>query len=259
MVTRNIEGQDSVSAKRAGSKDCVVAAIDSPELPASELCTISSETDGGLYFPSAPLVAAFDLESVLVPEIWETVARTMGICRLALTTRDIADYGALMQERLRLCREHGLTLARLREIVGAMQPLPGAVEFLAWVQERMLVVIVSDTFHELAGPVVEKLGCPLMICNSLILDEEGYISGHRPHHIHGKAGAVAHFQQLGFQVVAVGDSYNDLTMLKAANAGILFRPCRGLADSVDGLPSVWSLQELQSELRKTLTGMPKSA
>ncbi len=253
MVNGSIAGQASVSAERAGSEDCAVAVIESPELLALEPYIRPPEQTAGALpcLRSTPLVVALDLESVLVPEIWETVSRTTGVSRLAFTTRDIADYGALMLERMSLCREHGLTLARLREIVGAMQPLPGAIEFLAWVQQRMLAVIVSDTFHELAGPVVEKLGCPLMICNSLVLDEHDYITSHRAHHGLGKAGAVAHFQHLGFQVIAVGDSYNDVSMLKTANAGILFRPCPGLVERADGLPSVWSLQQLQSELSVT--------
>ncbi len=202
-----------------------------------------------------PAVVAFDLESVLVPEIWETVARVTAVSGLALTTRDIADYDVLMRERMRLCRENRLTLSRLREIVAAMEPLPGAVELLASVQKHRLAVIVSDTYHELAGPVVEKLGCPLMVCNGLTVDDQGYINGYRPHHLRGKAGAVAHFQRLGFQVVAVGDSFNDLSMLQAADNGILFRPCSGLRKSAVGLPVVWSLPELRTELHKSLTKM----
>jgi phosphoserine/homoserine phosphotransferase len=231
----------------AGMEVCGALGMDPPEMPASEF------TSGvEVHLPRIPLVAAFDLESVLVPEIWETVSRTTGVQGLALTTRDTPDHAALMRDRMRLCREHGLSLARLRDLVATMQPLPGAVEFLAWVQERMLAVIVSDTYHELAGPVVEKLGCPLMVCNGLTVDEAGYIAGHRPHHVRGKAGAVAYFQRLGFQVIAVGDSYNDLPMLKAADAGILFRPCNGLRESVRGSAVVWSLQELQIELKKYL-------
>jgi phosphoserine/homoserine phosphotransferase len=224
------------------------------ELPASEFYQHSPELTGRLcsLLSSAPLIAAFDLESVLVPEIWQTVSETAGVPRLALTTRDTPDFETLMSERMRLCRENGLTLSRLRQIVGTMQPLPGAVEFLSWVQERMLAVIVSDTYHELAGPVVEKLGCPLMVCNGVIVDEAGYMASHRPHHARGKAGAVEHFQQLGFQVVAVGDSHNDLPMLVTANAGILFRPCAGLMESVKELPLAWDLQELQAELQRCL-------
>ena len=85
-----------------------------------------------------------------------------------------------------------------------------------------------------------------MVCNGLIVDEAGYICGHRPHHVHGKAGAVEHFQHLGFQVCAVGDSYNDLAMLQTADAGILFSPCPGLAESVRQLPVAWNLQEKEN-------------
>ena len=259
-MTKNSDDRDSLADTLEDTRfeDCAAVVIDQPELPASELCITLPDLTGRLPrgIASAPVVVAFDLESVLVPEIWETVSRTTGVQRLALTTRDTPDFGTLMRERMRLCREHGLSLARLREIVGNMQPLPGAVEFLAWVQERMLAVIVSDTYHELAGPLVEKLGCPLMVCNGLTVDEQGYIASHRAHHVRGKAGAVEHFQRLGFQVMAVGDSHNDLPMLKAANAGILFRPCSGLRESVSGLPLVWSLQELQSELKNCLAGIP---
>jgi phosphoserine / homoserine phosphotransferase len=259
-VTRNGDEQSSIAETLEDPclKDHPPLVVDRPELSASSPCPSLPELTTGRRSRSisSSLVIALDLESVLVPEIWETVSRTTGVERLGLTTRDTPEFGTLMRERMRLCREHGLSLARLREVVGNMQPLPGAVEFLSWVQERMLAVIVSDTYHELAGPLVEKLGCPLMVCNGLTLDEEGYIAGHRAHHVRGKAGVVEHFQRLAFQVIAVGDSHNDLPMLKAANAGILFRPCSGLVKSVKGLPLVWSLEELQSELKKCLTGIP---
>jgi precorrin-6A/cobalt-precorrin-6A reductase len=240
LVTKDSGDRGGVREKLEAARleGCQVIVVDRPELPTSGTCGSLPELIGGLRhcLPTSPPVVAFDLESVLVPEIWQTVAQVTGVHDLALTTRDIADYDALMRERMKLCRAHGLTLARLREIVGTMEPLPGAVEFLAWVQERMLAVIVSDTYHELAGPVVEKLGCSLMVCNGLIVDEEGYISGHHPHHVRGKAAAVAHFQQLGFHVFAVGDSYNDVTM-----------------ESLSELPIVWNLQELKAELHKCLT------
>jgi phosphoserine/homoserine phosphotransferase len=259
LVTKDSGDGGGVREKLEGARleGCHVIVVDRPQLPASATCASLPELIGGLRhcLSSSPPVVAFDLESVLVPEIWHTVAQVTGVRELALTTRDVADYDALMRERMKLCRGHGLTLARLRAIVGAMQPLPGAADLLAWVQERMLAVIVSDTYHELAGPVVEKLGCSLMVCNRLTVDEEGYIAAHRAHHLRGKAGAVEHFQRLGFQVVAVGDSYNDLTMLKAANTGILFSPCSGLMESVKELPVVWNLQELKTELRKCLAEM----
>jgi phosphoserine/homoserine phosphotransferase len=192
-----------------------------------------------------PWLLALDLESVLVPEIWATVARVAGVPDLAPTTREVADYDALMRRRIALCRQHGLTLSRLRDIVGTLQPLPGAPEFLEWAQGHALVVIVSDTYHELAWPAATKLDCPLMICNGLTLDDAGYIVGYamRPG---GKAESIRHFQRLGFQAVAVGDSHNDLEMLQAASAGILFRPCAGMS----GFTTVSSFEGLRTELEE---------
>jgi precorrin-6A/cobalt-precorrin-6A reductase len=257
MVTKDSGDRGGVreKVKAAHLEGCHVLVVERPELPQTRACASLPELLCGLRpsLPVASRVVAFDLESVLVPEIWETVASVTSVPELALTTRDIPDYNVLMQQRMKLCRENGLTLARLRQIVGTMQPLPGAVEFLAWVQERTLAVIVSDTYHELAGPLVEKLGCSLMVCNGLTVDEAGYIAGQHPHHPRGKAGTIAHFQRLGFQVLAVGDSYNDLTMLQTANAGILFKPCAGLRRSAGELTTVWSLQELKAELHKCLT------
>ncbi len=257
MVTKDSGDRGGVRQKleAAHLENCSVIVVDRPLLPSDNTCTTLPDLITGLRrsLPAAPTVAALDLESVLVPEIWQTVASATGIERLSLTTRDIADYGALMRERIKLCRDNGLTLARLREIVGSMEPLPGAVEFVAWLRGRMLTVIVSDTYHELAGPVVEKLGCSLMVCNSLTVDKEGYIADHHAHHPRGKAGAIAHFQQLGFQTFAVGDSYNDLAMLQTANVGILLSPCPGLVEKAPDLPIAWNLDDLRMEIQKCLT------
>lgn len=197
-------------------------------------------------------VLALDLESVLVPEIWQTVAASVGVPELAQTTREVPDYDALMRQRIALCRQHGLTLMRLREIVAAMEPLPGAVEFLKWAQSQALVVILSDTFHELAGPLMPKLGSLLMVCNTLALDRDGYVSGYSMRDIAGKAGAVAHFQRLGWRVAAVGDSFNDLAMLQTADAAFLFQPAPRVLQAGVAFPPLWSFDELQTALTRFL-------
>jgi phosphoserine/homoserine phosphotransferase len=141
-----------------------------------------------------------------------------------------------------------LTLMRLREFVATMEPLPGAVEFLSWAQGRALVAIVSDTYHELAWPLLSKLGSPLTICNTLTLDEAGYIKGYALRSPAGKSGNVAHFQRLGWRVAAVGDSFNDLAMLQAADAAFLFRPAeRVLKVGIPFVP-VWSFDDLRTAL-----------
>ncbi len=48
-----------------------------------------------------------DLEGVFVPEIWINVSLKTGIEQLKLTTRDVPDYDALMQMRLKILKEHG--------------------------------------------------------------------------------------------------------------------------------------------------------
>jgi len=197
-------------------------------------------------------VLALDLESVLVPEIWETVAAAACVPALAQTTRDIPDYDVLMRQRLLLCREHSLTLMRLREIVAAMEPLPGAAEFLAWAQRRALVVIVSDTYHEFAGPLLAKLGSPLTICNALTLDESGYIKDYSLRDPAGKAGAIAPFQRLGWRVAAVGDSFNDVAMLQTADEPFLFCPSGRVLDVGMNFPVVWTLEDLQTALTTLL-------
>ncbi|MBI4028686.1 MAG: bifunctional phosphoserine phosphatase/homoserine phosphotransferase ThrH [Verrucomicrobia bacterium] len=205
----------------------------------------------GLLSPQcrAPAVIALDLESVLTPEIWQAVARQTGIRRLSLTTRDRTDYPCLMRQRIRTCRKHGLTLARLRQMVRGMSPLPGAVKFLRWAQSHALAVIVSDTFHELAGPLVAKLGRPLVICNWLETDADGYIRGFQLRDARGKEQAIRTFKKLGFRVAAVGDSHNDLDMLAAADVGILFRPCAAIARNRNDFGIVRSYAGLKKALR----------
>jgi bifunctional phosphoserine phosphatase/homoserine phosphotransferase/precorrin-6x reductase len=201
-----------------------------------------------LVAPSSVTVLALDLESVLVPEIWETVARVACVPELLLTTRDVADYGELMGQRLALCREHGLTLARLREIVEAMEPLPGAVEFLAWARQHAQIAILSDTFHELAGPLLPKLGSPLLICHHLNVDADGFVSGYDLRDETGKAGAIARFQHAGARVAAVGDSFNDLEMLRAADCAFLFRPSTRVLEAGVAFPAFRQFDELQDAL-----------
>ncbi|MEI8235172.1 MAG: bifunctional phosphoserine phosphatase/homoserine phosphotransferase ThrH [Verrucomicrobiota bacterium] len=257
LVTKDSGAAGGVPAKLEAARleHCAVIVVGRPDPPsaggfhgvADLLAALKS------VVPRPPCsVLALDLESVLVPEIWETVAAAACVPALAKTTRDIPDYDALMRQRLLLCREHGLTLMRLREIVAAMEPLPGAAEFLAWAQRRALVAIVSDTYHELAGPLLAKLGSPLTICNALTLDGAGYIKDYSLRDPAGKAGAIAPFQRLGWRVAAVGDSFNDVAMLQTADAPFLFCPAGRVLDVGMNFPIVWTLDTLQTTLAALL-------
>jgi len=170
------------------------------------------------------MIACLDLEGVLVPEVWIAFAEKTGIEKLRLTTRDIPDYDELMRGRLKILDENNLKLADIQEVIGGIAPLPGAVEFLQWLQSEFQVIILSDTFYEFAGPLMTQLGNPTLFCNNLMVDNAGKITGYSLRITDGKTKAVRALKNLNFQVIAAGDSYNDMGMLKEAHAGILFRP-----------------------------------
>lgn len=169
-------------------------------------------------------VFCLDLEGILVPEIWIRVARRYRLKALELTTRDIPDYDKLMRYRLLILRREGIRLRDIQAVIRKMNPLPGARSFLDRLRKAAPVIIVSDTYYEFAGPLLEKLGDPILFSNELRKDRAGFISGYRLRQKNGKTKVVKALRKLGFYVKAVGDSYNDLGMLRAANEGVLFNP-----------------------------------
>lgn len=169
-------------------------------------------------------ICCLDLEGVLLPEIWIQVATDLRNDDLRLTTRDIPDYDQLMRYRLEILKKNKIRLTDIQTVIGRMKPLPGAKAFLQGLQEHFQVVILSDTFYEFAMPLIRKLGNPTLFCNWLTINRTGYISGYRLRQKDGKRKAVKALKGIGFRVVAAGDSYNDLTMLRAADLGVLFKP-----------------------------------
>ncbi|SVD83369.1 uncharacterized protein METZ01_LOCUS436223 [marine metagenome] len=170
------------------------------------------------------MLACLDLEGVLVPEIWIAFAEKMGIEKLRLTTRDIPDYDKLMKGRLKILDENNLKLADIHGVIGKIKPLPGAKDFLNWLKSEFQVIILSDTFYEFAGPLMEQLDYSTLFCNNLVVDDNGRITDYKLRQHDGKTKAVSAFKSLNCQVIASGDSYNDTGMLKIADAGILFCP-----------------------------------
>ena len=198
--------------------------------------------------PQQPTVLASDLEGVLVPEIWIAVAEKTGIERLRLTTRDIPDYDQLMAGRITILREHKLRLADIQAVIATVDPLPGALQFLDWARDQMQVIILSDTFYEFAAPLMLKLGQPTLFCNTITVDADNNIVGYRLRQIDGKRKAVTALQSLDFRVIAMGDSYNDTTMLGAADAGILFRPPANIVAEFPQFPVLYEYNRLREHL-----------
>ena len=190
-------------------------------------------------------VICSDLEGVFVPEIWINVAERTGIADLRLTTRDISDYDVLMKRRLSILDANGLKLKDITEVIATMDPLPGAREFLDWVRARTQVIIVSDTFVEFARPLMEKLGWPTLLCHSLTVDDSGAIAGYNLRQADGKRKVAQAFKDLNYHVLAMGDSYNDVTMLKEAHQGVLFCPPQNVVDEYPQFPVATTYEELK--------------
>ena len=195
-------------------------------------------------------IAALDLEGVLIPEIWIGFAEKTGIKELRATTRDIPDYDELMQQRLQLLKDHNLGLSDIQEVIGAMTPMDGAIEFVNWLKKRFQVIILSDTFYEFSEPLMRQLNYPTLFCHRLIVDELGVITGYKLRQKDPKRQCVKAFHKLNFRVIASGDSYNDTTMLSEADAGILFRAPENVISEFSQYPAVHNYEELKREFLK---------
>lgn len=168
-------------------------------------------------------LVCLDLEGVLVPEIWINFAEKTGIEELKKTTRDEPDYDLLMKGRIAILEKEGLTLQDIQNVIETMNPLEGALDFLDEIRSFTQIIILSDTFEEFAAPLMKKLKYPTLFCNSLETDSRGMITGYKLRKSNGKKFSVEGFKHAGCKVFAAGDSYNDLSMILAADGGALFR------------------------------------
>lgn len=196
-------------------------------------------------------IACLDLEGVLVPEIWIKFSEKTGIPELRLTTRDIPNYDELMTMRLGILAKHGLGLKEIQEVIATLSPLEGAKEFIDWLRARFQVVILSDTFYEFAGPLMAQLGYPTLLCHKLTVDEKGMVTSYNLRQANPKRQAICAFKTLYYRTIAVGDSYNDTTMLAEADVGILFHAPQNVIEQFPQFPAVHTYEDLKQEFLKS--------
>ena len=202
------------------------------------------------------IVVCLDLEGVLVPEIWIEVARRTGVKALERTTRDEPDYDKLMRYRLDILGREKLRLADIEAVIADMGPLEGAADFLAELRARHQVLILSDTFYEFARPLMRQLGWPTLFCHRLEIDADGFVANYRLRLPDQKRSAVEALRALKFSVVAAGDSYNDTSMLAAANSGIFFRPPASIAGQFPQFRVTQNYAELSSAIEDAARRLP---
>jgi phosphoserine/homoserine phosphotransferase len=197
-------------------------------------------------------IVTLDMEGVLVPEIWIAVAERTGIEALRRTTRDEPDYDVLMRYRLDLLDEHGLTLSAIQEVIAGLAPLPGAADFLDELRTRTQVIILSDTFEQFADPLMAQLGRPTIWCHRLVVDDDRIVD-YRLRMPDPKRAAVEALHGLHYRVIAAGDSYNDTTMLLAADAGFLFHAPDNVIAEFPQLPAIDTFGDLLDRITAELT------
>ena len=197
-------------------------------------------------------IVCLDMEGVLVPEIWIAFAEASGIPELKRTTRDEPDYDKLMNWRLGILKEHGLGLKEIQATIATIDPLPGAKEFLDKLRAQTQVVILSDTFEQFAKPLMEKLGWPTLMCNTLEVAEDGTITGFKMRCEQSKLTTVRALQSAGYETIAAGDSFNDLGMIRASKAGFLFKSTDKIKADNPDLPAFEEFDEFLAAIEAAL-------
>ena len=197
-------------------------------------------------------VVCLDMEGVLVPEIWIAFAEASGIPELKRTTRDEPDYDKLMNYRLDILKEHHLGLKEIQATIAAIDPLPGAKEFLDELRTLTQVIILSDTFEQFAKPLMEKLNWPTIFCNTLEVAPDGAITGYKMRCEKSKLTTVRALQSCGFDTIAAGDSFNDLAMIQASKAGFLFRSTPAIRADYPQIPAYEDFGDLLNAIKAAL-------
>ena len=149
-----------------------------------------------------------------------------------------------MDMRMELVRSLDINMKEINAIVDSMEPFEGAREFLDWVRDNFQLTIVSDSFYELAWPLIRKLGTPSINCH--YLDIQGVeLMGYKLRQSNNKQKVVQALKEMKFKVFASGDSYNDIQMLNEADYGVFFQAPEHIKDEFPDIDVVNSHAELK--------------
>jgi phosphoserine / homoserine phosphotransferase len=196
-------------------------------------------------------VVCSDLEGVWVPEVWINVAEKTGIEALRFTTRDIKDYNELMRYRLKILDEHNLTLKDIQDVIRTIKPLDGALEMIHWLKQVTRLIMVSDTFEEFANPLMAQLEYPTLFCHSLEVNGKNQIIDYKLRQKDPKRQVIKALKSMNFTVIALGDSYNDISMLQEADKAFLYRPPQNVIKDFPEFP----VADNYADMKKLLLGM----
>jgi len=189
-----------------------------------------------------------DLEGTLAPEIWQEIGRNYNIPELSATTREIPDFEDLMNMRMEALQNNAIKYSDLKNFLKTIDPYQGANEFLNSLKDKYQIVIVSDTFYELALPLIEKLGNYPILCHHLNIKDD-YIESYSKRQNDPKRNVVKGFKSMNYECFCMGDSYNDIQMIDESNGAFIFAP-EEIKSSRPDILSFESYNDLRNYLLK---------
>ena len=114
------------------------------------------------------------------------------------------------------------------------------------------VVILSDTFTQFAAPLIEKLGHRRFSATRLkslrTVKSPVTKCARRTANFHRQSAAIGRID-----TIAVGDSYNDLAMIRAGKSGFLFKSTEKIKADNPDIPAFEDFDELMSALKKAIS------
>jgi phosphoserine/homoserine phosphotransferase len=99
-----------------------------------------------------------------------------------------------------------------------------------------------------------KLGWPTLFCHHLSVAADGTIEDYHLRQPDSKRCVVQAMKALQYEVISVGDSYNDISMLEEADHGFLFRPPDNVKAEYPQYPVSYSYEELKGHFEPLIDG-----
>lgn len=186
-----------------------------------------------------------DLEGVLAPEMWPYLGKKFGLDALMATTREEPDYRHLMTRRVEALNAHGISMSVILEAITTLPLFDGAVDFVRRIARKMTVILVTDSFRPMNEHFLRALLPDRVFCHNFLLDDRDKIVGFDFwNDLRGKHEAISACDIQTTMTFAVGDALNDLTLLRAVDRGILFRPSRATQTVAADLLQASTYEEL---------------
>ena len=114
-------------------------------------------------------------------------------------------------------------------------------------RKNFQVVILSDTFHDIAKPLMEKLGFPFLLCHNLEIRNDEIVS-YKLRHSKAKKQAIESFQNMGYRCFAAGDSHNDIQMFEVATKGFFINAPENISSKYPNINSFHNYNDLEKEI-----------